>query len=462
MRTLYLEQVLLPDGWASNVEVDIDSCGDIAAIRTDVIDSQVEQTSGVALPGMPNLHSHAHQRAMVGMAEKAGGSSSSAKGSKDSFWTWREAMYRYLGALQPNQLQAVSAQLYVEMLKFGYTNVAEFQYLHHDSDGSPYSNRAEMTLRCLQAARDSGIGITLLPVLYRYAGFGGQEPVPGQRRFLNDAEQFLEIVRELQKATADDANAAVGMAPHSLRAVTPELLQEVLASFHLGPIHIHIAEQIPEVEGCLDWSGKRPVEWLLDNFDVDQRWCLIHATHLSSEETSRLAGSGAVVGICPTTEANLGDGIFPTASFLEQGGRFGIGSDSQVSINPAEELRWLEYAQRLTSNGRNVLAAGAGASTGRTLFDAALAGGAQACGRAIGRLAVGCRADIVILDGEHSRLVGRKGDDLLDSWIFGCDSNPVRDVFVGGKQVVVDGKHIDEQPIEENFRTVISELNAVS
>ncbi|WIO74647.1 formimidoylglutamate deiminase [Porticoccaceae bacterium LTM1] len=456
MRTLYLEQALLPDGWASNVEIDVDGCGDIAAIRTDVTDSQVERVSGVALAGMPNLHSHAHQRAMVGLAEKAGA-------SNDSFWTWREAMYRYLGTLQPDQLQAISAQLYVEMLKFGYTNVAEFQYLHHDLDGNPYPNRAEMTLRCLQAAKDSGIGITLLPVLYRYAGFGGQEPVPGQRRFLNDAEQFLEIVRELQKVTAEDANAVVGIAPHSLRAVTPELLKEVLAGFSSlsegkGPVHIHIAEQVPEVEGCLEWSGKRPVEWLLDNFSVDQRWCLIHATHLSSEEISRLANSGAVVGICPTTEANLGDGIFPTSSFLKQGGHFGIGSDSQVSISPAEELRWLEYAQRLTSNGRNVLAAGAGASTGRTLFDAALAGGAQACGRAIGQLEVGCRADIVILDTEHPRLMGRQGDDILDSWIFGCDSNPVRDVFVGGKLVVANGKHFDELRIEENFKTVVSEL----
>ncbi|MCV6605494.1 MAG: formimidoylglutamate deiminase, partial [Porticoccaceae bacterium] len=394
MNTLFANSVLLPDGWASDVEIDIADSGDIAAVRVDVVNSTAHRLSGSVLPGMPNLHSHAHQRAMVGLAEKAGA-------SQDSFWTWREAMYAYLGKMQPEQLQAVSAQLYVEMLKFGYTNVAEFQYLHHDGDGSPYSSPAEMTLRCLQGARDAGIGITLLPVLYRYAGFGGQQPVAGQKRFLNDADGFLNIVAELHKATAADANATVGVAPHSLRAVTPELLGDVLAGFKQGPVHIHIAEQIPEVEACLAWSGKRPVEWLLERFEVDSRWCLIHATHLIETEIAELAHSGAVAGICPTTEANLGDGIFSTANYLFWGGRFGIGSDSQVSVNPAEELRWLEYAQRLTSNGRNVLAAEAGASTGRTLFDGALAGGAQACGRNIGKIEAGCRADFVVLDNNH-------------------------------------------------------------
>ena len=458
MKTLYLEKALLPGGWARDVEVDIDGRGDIAAIRTDVVDphSTAGRVEGVVLPGMPNLHSHAHQRAMVGLAEKAGA-------SKDSFWTWREAMYAYLGKMQPEQLQAVAAQLYVEMLKFGYTNVAEFQYLHHKQDGSAYANRAWMTLRCLQAARDVGIGITLLPVLYRYAGFGGQEPVPGQRRFLNDADQFLEIVAELQQATADDANAVVGIAPHSLRAVTPELLHKVLDNFGEGPVHIHIAEQIPEVASCLEWSGRRPVQWLLENFDVDGRWCLIHATHLTDQEITGLANSGAVAGICPTTEANLGDGIFPTADFLSRGGIFGIGSDSQVSVNPAEELRWLEYVQRLTSNGRNVLAGcygeKAAASTGRTLFDGALAGGARACGRRIGKLAVGYRADLVVLDSSHPRLAGRCGDDLLDSWIFSCDENPVRDVFVGGNKVVAGGVHVSEPQIAESFQSAVCELN---
>ena len=455
MKTLFASKALLPNGWARDVEIDIAESGDITAVRTDVADSSAQQLQGAVLPGMPNLHSHAHQRAMVGLAEKAGQ-------SKDSFWTWREAMYAYLGKMQPEQLQAVAAQLYVEMLKFGYTNVAEFQYLHHDRDGNPYSNRAEMTLRCLQAASDAGIGTTLLPVLYRYAGFGGQQPVPGQRRFLNDADGFLNIVAELQKASADNANAAVGIAPHSLRAVTPGLLNDVLAGFAEGPVHIHIAEQIPEVEACLEWSGKRPVEWLLENFEVDSRWCLIHATHLTDQEITGLAKSGAVAGICPTTEANLGDGIFPTASYVQQGGVFGIGSDSQVSINPAEELRWLEYAQRLTSNGRNVLAAGAGASTGRTLFDGALAGGTQASGRNIGKIEVGYRADMVVLDSSHPRLAGRSGDDLLDSWIFGCDENPVRDVFVGGNKVVAGGVHISEQRIEEQFKSAITELRTSS
>ncbi|MGS2724674.1 formimidoylglutamate deiminase [Porticoccus sp. GXU_MW_L64] len=451
MKTLFASEILLPDGWAADVEIDIDSNGDISALRRGVVASSAEQLRGVAVPGIPNLHSHAHQRAMVGLAEKAGA-------SKDSFWTWREAMYAYLGKMQPQQLQAVAAQLYVEMLKFGYTNVAEFQYLHHDQSGQPYTNPAEMSLRCLQAAQDAGIGTTLLPVLYRYAGFGGQQPLPGQSRFLNDADRFLNIAAELQKATAGHANATVGIAPHSLRAVTSELVQEVLSSFRQGPVHMHIAEQIPEVDACREWSGKRPVEWLLDNFAVDSRWCLVHATHLTSPEIDNLASSGAVAGICPTTEANLGDGIFPAASYLQRGGVFGIGSDSQVCINPAEELRWLEYAQRLTSNGRNVLATGSGASTGRSLFDGALAGGAQACGRNIGKLEVGCRADLLVLDNNHPRLFGRSGDDLLDSWIFGCDHNPVRDVFVGGEQVVVAGVHVSEQQVEEGFKSAMTEL----
>ena len=454
MKTLFLENALLPTGWASNVEIDIDSSGDIVAVRTDVHHSTAETVTGTVLPGMPNLHSHAHQRAMTGLAEKAGGSASLA----DSFWTWREAMYAYLGTIQPGQLQAIAAQLYVEMLKFGYTNVAEFQYLHHDQNGNAYANRAEMTLRCLQAARDAGMGVTLLPVLYRYAGFGGQQPVPGQRRFLNDANQFLDIVAELQKATAGDPNAAVGIAPHSLRAVTPELLHDVLHAFKEGPVHIHIAEQLAEVEACLEWSGTRPVEWLLENIDVNDRWCLIHATHLTNREITDLAHSGAVAGICPTTEANLGDGIFPAADFLAQGGVFGIGSDSQVSVNQAEELRWLEYAQRLVSNRRNVLASGAGASTGSTLFNGALTGGARASGRKLGKIETGYRADLVVLDNSNPRLAGRRGNDLLDSWIFGCDENPVRDVFTGGNKVVVDGVHISEQKIEENFQSAISEL----
>ena len=449
MKTLFLEQALLNSGWACDVELDIDNRGYISGLRSNVVDSDAQRVGGIALPGMPNLHSHAHQRAMVGMAERGGS-------SKDSFWTWREAMYAYLDRIQPEQLQAVAAQLYMEMVKFGYTHVAEFQYLHHDLDGTLYSNRAEMSLRCLAAAQEVGLGITLLPVLYRYSDFGGREPLAGQRRFLNGSDRFLAIVAELQQHTANADNALVGIAPHSLRAVTPELLNDVLAHVPDGPVHIHIAEQQPEVNGCLDWSGQRPVEWLLENIEVDNRWCLIHATHLTDQEVAGIANTDAVVGVCQTTEANLGDGIFPTKEFLARGGRFGIGSDSQVCVNPTEELRWLEYVQRLTTQYRNVLAAGD--STGRNLFDRALAGGAQAVGCKVGQLAEGYRADLVVLDSSHPRLLGRGEDQLLDSWIFGCNDNPVRDVFIGGRQVVADGQHISESQIEKGFQAALFEL----
>ena len=419
---IWANSALLASGWADSVEIKIDSTGNITTISPDLPYSDGDRVE-VLIPAIPNVHSHAHQRAMAGLGESAGD-------TQDSFWTWRKVMYHYLERIQPDNLFHIAAQLYLEMLKAGYSCVGEFQYLHHDLNGQAYDNRAEMSLQCLQAATRVGIGFTALPVLYRYGGFGSAAALDGQKRFLNDADGFIEIVKGLQSATTNDANCSVGIAPHSLRAINRDLLAEVIASLKsLAAIHVHVAEQTKEVDDCLDWSGKCPVEWLFENFDVDQKWCLIHATHINDQETAAMAGSGCVAGLCPTTEANLGDGFFNAREYFAQRGCWAIGSDSHISIDPVEELRWLEYGMRLQTRGRNVLVSDASANTGRNLLDGALAGGAQACGRNIGSIAEGYRADLVVLDHEHPRLYGRSKDDLIDSWIFSGNSNLVQAVF---------------------------------
>jgi formimidoylglutamate deiminase len=459
MTTLHFNAALLPMGWANDVAITFDDDGTIETVEVNV-QSAAGSINGAAVAGMPNLHSHAFQRAMAGLGEISGPVLGDEE--PDSFWTWRKTMYGFLAALTPESVQAIATHLYMDMLKAGYTSVAEFHYVHHDQDGSAYSDRAELSRRTIAAAEHVGIGITQLPVLYNHGGFGGQAPNDGQRRFLNNADQFLEIVSALHSDHKDDANVRIGIAPHSLRAVTPELLGDVLAGLdaldNTSPIHIHIAEQTKEVDDCLAWSGKRPVQWLLENMDVNSRWCLIHATHMTDVETDEFAKTGAVAGLCPATEANLGDGLFPARRFMDQGGVIGIGSDSHISVNVKEELRWLEYGQRLFTRERTVLSGGADASTGRRLYDANLAGGAQACGRPIGALEAGKRADIVVLDTDKSPLAGRQGNAILDAWVFATDHNPVRDVFVGGKQVITDGHHVHEDTIEQNFQQAVGSL----
>lgn len=455
---LFADRALLPDGWARDVALTISDTGELTAVTPNAAAAGSARAGGTVLPGMPNLHSHAFQRAMAGLAERAGPTG-------DSFWTWREVMYGFVRRLRPDHVEAIAAQLYVEMLKAGYTTVGEFHYLHHDPDGRPYADLAEMARRVIAAAAAAGIGMTVLPVLYGYGGFGGAPAGEGQRRFLNTPERLLAIIQAVRTDTAADPQVTVGLAPHSLRAVTPETLIAAVAGVQSldrhTPIHIHAAEQGKEVRDCIAWSGARPVEWLLQNAPVGPAWCLVHATHITDEEAARLAESGAVAGLCPTTEANLGDGVFPATDYLAAGGAFGIGSDSHISVSPIEELRWLEYGQRLTYKQRNLLAGGAAVpSVGARLVRCALAGGAQALGRPIGRLAPGCRADLVVLDDDGPALYGRDDDVLLDALVFAGNANPVRAVMAGGRWVVQDGRHPREETVFAAYRAAMDALLA--
>ncbi len=449
---------LLPQGWCQDVRIEVDAAGWLTGLKPDSSPEGAEHLGGPALPGMPNLHSHAFQRAMAGLAERAGA-------SEDSFWTWREVMYGFLGRITPEQVQAIAAQLYVELLKGGFTAVGEFHYLHHGPDGSPYAERAEMARRTIAAAGESGIGITQLPVLYGYGGFGGQPAGEGQRRFLNSPDQILEILSVLIKNHGQDPQVAVGLAPHSLRAVTQDSLTAALKGLDTlnpdAPIHIHIAEQTKEVDDCVAWSGERPVAWLMERLPVGRRWCLVHATHMDPAETRALAESRAVAGLCPTTEANLGDGLFNALDYRAANGCWGIGSDSHISASAIEELRWYEYGQRLLHRRRNLLTGGAEEPhCGAWLYRQALAGGAQALGRPIGALAPGHRADLLVLDAEHPLLAARQGDAWLDALVFAGNANPIRDVLVGGRRVVANGRHLAEDEIQRRYLAALKELTA--
>ncbi|HEX7759891.1 MAG TPA: formimidoylglutamate deiminase, partial [Caulobacteraceae bacterium] len=372
MARLWFDTAWLADGWADRVRLTLDG-GMIGSIETGVDPEASDGRHGVALPGLGNLHSHAFQRGMAGLAESRGA-------TEDGFWTWREVMYGFLARMTPDDVEALAALAYVEMLESGFTRVGEFHYLHHAADGTPYDNPAEMAERIAAAAAQAGIGLTLLPVFYAHSDFGGAPPTAGQRRFVNDPAGFARVVEGARRAVRGLDGAVSGVAAHSLRAVTPDELQAVAALAPGGPIHIHVAEQRREVEACLAWSGQRPVECLLDHASVDARWCLVHATHVTESELARVAASGASVGLCPITEANLGDGVFPAAAYQALGGSWGVGSDSNVLIDAAEELRLLEYSQRLTGFSRNALVTKAGQSSGATLHQAAARGAARALG----------------------------------------------------------------------------------
>lgn len=456
MPDFFAPAALLPDGWARDVRIAADAAGWITAVTPDANPGIAQRLRGCLIPGVPNLHSHAFQRAMAGATERRG--PEGPLGIQDSFWSWREVMYRFSARLGPEEIEAIAAQLYVELLEWGFTGVAEFHYLHHAPDGRPYAAPAEMLLRHLAAARRTGIGITLLPVLYRHGGIFGLPPADGQRRFLHNLEPYLRLVGAARAATVDDPQAAVGVAPHSLRAVTPGMLAALAGE--AGPIHIHVAEQPREVAECLAATGARPVEWLLANLPLDARWCLVHATHMTAAETTGLAATGAVAGLCPTTEASLGDGFFPLPDWLAAGGAFGIGTDSHVGIAARDELRLLETGQRLLRQSRSIATTAASPHPGRRLLDGALAGGARALGRPVGAIAPGLRCDLVELDGDHPSLAGHAGDSLLDAWVFSGQHNPIRTVIAGGRRVVEAGRHVQAREIGEAFARVMRRLLA--
>ncbi len=436
-----------PAGWRGDAGLEAEG-GRI----TRVLDAEPSWDGGWVLPGIPNLHSHAFQRVMAGVAERQ-------THAQDSFWTWRETMYRIAARFDPDSLQAVAAQLYVEMLEAGYTTVCEFHYLHHAPDGRPYADPAAMSKALVAAARETGIRLTLLPVLYMAGGFDRRPLSERQRRFGHDLDAFLRLVESL-RALEDEA-LRVGVAFHSLRAVPPEAMDAALAALPPDiPLHIHIAEQIGEVQDCLAVRNARPVEWLLDHAPVDARWTLVHATHLTGPETAAVAASGATVAICPTTEANLGDGLFPLREYLDAGGAWGIGSDSHVSVSPVEELRWLEYGQRLQTRHRNIAVRADNGSVGETLLHGTLASGAAATGQAVGLLAPGQAADWIVLDAQAPVFAGARPADVADRWLFAGNRPLVREVCVAGEAVVSGGRHRDREAIAARYRSTVAALLA--
>lgn len=455
LKHYHADSALLPDGWAQAVQLAVGADGRIVSVQAGVEPGAAERLAGPLIPGMPNLHSHAFQRAMAGLTERGGPQG-------DSFWSWREQMYRFLERLTPDDVEIIAHQLYIEMLESGYTSVAEFHYLHHDPAGAHYRNPAEMGERIIAAAAGTGIGLTLLPVLYAHSNFGGAAPAPGQRRFISSPDSFRRLMESLAGSLHGQPLQRLGVAPHSLRAVTPGELREAILHLDMldssAPIHIHAAEQQKEVDDSLAWSGLRPVEWLLDQVELGPRWCLVHATHLLPSETEGLAASGAVAGLCPSTEGDLGDGFFDAPRYLAAGGRFGIGGDSHVGVDPFHELRWFEYGQRLRLERRNVLVSELGASLGGRLYRAAASGGAQALAQPVGALAVGQRADWVVLDTQDPALAEQQGDGLLDAAIFGPARRPVRDVMVGGQWQVREGRHAQSEVCLRRYREVLRRL----
>lgn len=449
MTSLWFERAWIGNGWKRDVRLGV-ADGRIASIETGAPAAPEDERHRVALPGLCNVHSHGFQRGMAGLSERR-------SRPDDNFWSWREIMYRFLDRLTPDDVAAITAQAYAEMLETGFTRVGEFHYLHHDPAGATYADPAEMAGAIVRASGETGIGLTLLPVFYAHGNFDAAPPSPGQRRFLNDIDGFAALLDASRPKLSGDAN--IGVAPHSLRAVTPDELAALLEMSPTGPVHTHAAEQVKEVADCVAWSGARPVEWLIDNAGVDERWCLIHSTHLDANEVQRLAASGAVAGLCPITEGNLGDGIFPAVDYLAAGGRFGIGTDSNILVDAAQELRALEYSQRLARRARALLADDAAPFVGANLFARAVQGGAQALNVPVG-LAVGHAADIVSLNLDHPAFAGTDDATLLDRWIFAVRASAVDSVWRAGAKRVEKGRHVDADAIGAAYRACVARLLA--
>ena len=452
-KELYFGRAYINSKWENGVRIKVSDQGLITKVELNSDRVKTDEIYGTGIPGIPNIHSHSFQRIMAGLSEYK-------LSQGDDFWTWRELMYRYANQISPANLAAIATQLYIEMVKSGYTGVAEFHYIHRKKGGLHYDNPATLSESIIEAAKTAGINLTLLPVSYMYSGFG-QEPLSSeQRRFGNDVENYLELLQLVSKSTSIYQNANLGMAFHSLRALSPEAMNEILSEFNRSwphsPIHIHIAEQTKEVNDCLAWCGKRPVEWLLQNHEVDDRWCLVHATHLTSPEINSLAKSGAIAGLCPTTEANLGDGFFPLRQFLDAGGHIAIGSDSNSSVSPVEEMRWLEYGQRLVTRSRNVVSSEGVLHTGSSLFDNCTIGGAKALGQKTGVIKEGYQADILVLDDNAANFASTPSEFALDTFIFNGNRNLISDVMVSGQWQVKNYKHVNEEYAEEQFKKTLS------
>jgi formimidoylglutamate deiminase len=453
MKSLFAPAALLSAGWATDVAIVVDERGRIDRTERRAQRPGDERLAGAVVPAMPNLHSHAFQRAIAGRTGVP------SPRHDDTFWTWREAMYAVVDRLDADAFEAIAAQAFVEMAKAGYACVAEFHYVHNDPHGKPYGDAAELAWRIVAAARTAGLGLTLLPVFYAHGGFGGAASVPLQRRFIHSVYTYEKLVEAL-RARADAEGYTLGVAPHSLRAVTPQELDKVVHAAPPGaPIHIHVAEQTREVEECHAWSGLRPVEWLLAHADLDPRWCLVHATHMTEREVERLAASGAVAGLAPSTEADLGDGTFSAESYLRANGRFGVGTDSNTMIDPFGEVRQLEWAQRLRLRRRNVLAEESQTPVGQRLWRAATRGGGQAVGQATGAIAAGMRADLIVLDADDPALGEQPAEFVLDAAIFGPCRRPVRDLMCGGRWIVREGRHAREGDVLRRFRAALARLD---
>ncbi len=450
MEKLWAKQALLPNGWTNDVSIEITD-GRITGIETGVAGSG----EGILLPAPVNAHSHAFQRAMAGMTEARGAD------PRDTFWTWRQLMFKFLDQLTPQDVEAITAFVQMEMLEAGYGASVEFHYLHHQGGGSTYDRLGEMSERVAAAAGTSGMGLTLLPVAYQFGGCDGRALGAGQIRFGNDLDRFAILCEQARSSLAalpDDAG--FGVAPHSLRAVGRDALGEIAALSGGGPVHMHLAEQVAEVEEVQAHWRARPVEWVLGQVDLGPNWCLIHCTQMEPHETTQLAKSGAIAGLCPITESSLGDGIFDGVRWLEAGGRIAIGSDSNIRISLSEELRTLDYSQRLRDRSRAALAT-VEKSTGRRMFDAVVEGGALAAGRQTGRIEVGQWADLMMLDGTAIDLEGRTGDAVLDTYIFAGDDKMVCDVWSAGRHLVVEGVHVARREIEVAYRKTMARLRDV-
>jgi len=455
LQTIRCASLLTPAGWRRDCVIRLNEEGRIESIVDDSTATAELILTGLVIPGIPNLHSHAHQRAIVGLTEHRAA-------DHDDFWGWREMMYRANAAINPDQLQDIARYLYIDMLRQGYTSVTEFHYLHHQPNGLPYQNPAEMSERLIAAADEAGIAIALLPVLYCRGGFQDEPLQATQKRFFHTIDDYLQLLQQCQSLCANHPDRSIGIAAHSLRATMPSDIQAVIEqagpALASVPVHIHIAEQIKEVEDCLQVNGARPVDWLFDSCDVSERWCLIHAIHISEAERSLIAKNGVTVGLCPTTEANLGDGIFPAAEFLDKGGIIGIGSDSQISVSPIQELRLLDYTQRLRLRKRTVLAPSDGGSNGRHLLEASVTGGRRAEGERLDGIAPGARGDLIEIASDRIEYETLTKDQTLDTWIFSSAANAVRNVIVGGVQVVKDFDHAGYMPAAQALRGALSTL----